>query len=264
LIRANSDPDTVTVRWVAVAAVDPGTVSRWRFMLDAEERRRADSYRFARDRNLFIAAHALLRTMLSDATGCSTASWRYVNGEHGKPALAGAGAECGLHFNLCHTDGYSACAVSRYEVGLDIEASDRPTNLDLSRQVFSPGEASLAQSDANLFFRFWTLKEAFIKATGEGLHRPFDSFSFRFDPVRIAFHPGRENTPCSDDPDTWQFAECRPAPYRPLAVAVRCPDARPMRLDMGATEHDHIAPRPCRCQSVRSLSVQGVGRHEIR
>jgi 4'-phosphopantetheinyl transferase len=52
-----------------------------------------------------------------------------------------------------------------------------------------PGE------QANIFFRLWPLKGAFIKATGEGLSRPLDSFFFSFAPVRIALHPSGTTAP---------------------------------------------------------------------
>jgi 4'-phosphopantetheinyl transferase len=94
-----------------------------------------------------------------------------------------------------------------------------------------------------VFFRFWTLKEAFIKATGEGLTRPLDSFSFILDPVQIVFHPEREGAPRHDDPAAWQFAECRPAPDRPLTLATQRTRLRPLRLDARAARPEEVAPR---------------------
>jgi 4'-phosphopantetheinyl transferase len=241
------DADTVRVRWLAAQATDTVDLSRWCAMLDADELARADRYRFASDRDTFIAAHALVRAMLSDATGLSTDTWRYVEGRFGKPALADECAGCGLRFNISHTRGFVACTVSRDEVGVDVEASDRRTDFDIADRFFAPEEARLVKAApperrACLFFRFWTLKEAFIKATGEGLRRPLDSFSFMFDPLRVEFHPERGDTPRRDDPAAWQFVEWRAAQDRPLALAVRRLRLRPLRLDIRAAQPDEVTP----------------------
>lgn len=242
------DSDTVRMRWLPVEASDAVHLSRWRGMLDGKELARADRFHFASDRDTFTAAHALVRTMLSDATGLPTATWRYVTGTFGKPALALDCAGGGLRFNISHTRGFVACAIARDEVGVDVEASDRMTEFNIAERFFAPEEAQLVKSApperrANMFFRFWTLKEAFIKATGEGLRRPLDSFSFTFDPVRIVFHPEREGTPRHDDPAKWQFAECRPTRDRPLALAIQRPCLRPLRLDARAARPAEVAPR---------------------
>jgi 4'-phosphopantetheinyl transferase len=242
------DSETVRVRWLSLEASDAIHLSRWRGMLDAEELARADRYHFVSDRDSFTAAHALARAMLSDATGLPTTTLRYVKGEFGKPALA-VDCEGGrLRFNISHTRGFVACAIARDEVGVDVEASDRPTDFDVADRFFAPEEAQIVRSAppegrACVFFRFWTLKEAFIKATGEGLRRPLDSFSFMLDPVRIVFHPEREGTPRQDDPATWQFAECRPAPDRPLALAVQRTRLRPLRLNARAARAEEVTPR---------------------
>jgi 4'-phosphopantetheinyl transferase len=141
-----------------------------------------------------------------------------------------------------------ACAVARHEVGVDVEASNRRVDFSIADRFFAPEEARVVKSMApdersRIFFRFWTLKEAFIKATGEGLSRPLDSFSFTLEPVRITFHPEREQTPHRDDPSEWHFAECSPASDRMLALAVRLTGRRRLRLDVCEARPDEIAPR---------------------
>src|SRR5215469_13399244 len=94
---------TVRVRWLRVNVSENTHLDRWRGMLNAEEVARADRFHFPADRAVFTAAHALVRSMLSEMTGQSISSWAFVNGAFGKPALAGVGAVYGLHFNISHT-----------------------------------------------------------------------------------------------------------------------------------------------------------------
>jgi 4'-phosphopantetheinyl transferase len=232
------DPHAVRVRWLVVEAEETPHLSRWRNMLHPDELARADSYHFAADRNTYTAAHALLRSMLSEATGISAGLWRFVTGEFGKPALAAQFRECNLRFNISHTRGLVACAIARQEVGVDVERSDRTVDLDIARHYFAPEEVRLLRSfppdlQRKVFFRFWSLKEAFIKGTGEGLSRPLDSFAFAFDPVQIAFHPERDNRPGRDDTAQWQFWDWRPTNDCVAALAVRSADASLIRLDAG-------------------------------
>jgi 4'-phosphopantetheinyl transferase len=243
------DPDTVRVRWLAMQSGDALCRSLWRDMLDGDELARADRYRFASDRDSFIASHALTRLMLSDATGLPTTTWRYVYGEFGKPALAAGSTNSGLRFNISHTREMVACAIAHDEVGVDVEASDRLTDTDIADCLFAPEEARCVQSTprdrrTRVFFRFWTLKEAFIKATGEGLRRSLNSFSFTFDPVRIVFHSERAEKPLWDDPMAWQFAEFHPARDRLLALAVQRRHLRRLRLDAHAVQPEEVVPRP--------------------
>ena len=77
-----------------------------------------------------------------------------------------------------------------------------------------------------LFARLWTLKEAFVKATGEGLRRSLADFSFTLDPITIRFH-GASQTGGRD----WQFAQLCLDHEQVIAIAVRRPAAQPIVLD---------------------------------
>jgi 4'-phosphopantetheinyl transferase len=183
--------------------------------------------------------------MSSAATGLPTSGWRYTRSRFGKPRLA----ECceGLQFNLSHTRGFVTCAMAYHEIGVDVEASDRPTNFGIADRFFAPEEARLVHSAPRkeqpaLFFRFWTLKEAFIKATGEGLQRPLDSFSFDFNPVRVLFHPERDERGAHNDPAAWQFFTLLPARDRPIALAVLRSRDEPVRVDAQTARAEEIAP----------------------
>jgi hypothetical protein len=70
------DADTVRVRWLSLEADAALHLPRWQSMLGSDEAARAEHFHFARDRHVFIAAHALARAMLSEATGLPTAVWR--------------------------------------------------------------------------------------------------------------------------------------------------------------------------------------------
>jgi 4'-phosphopantetheinyl transferase len=221
----------VRVRWLTLDGVAEN-LPLWHSVLDPEEASRADRFRFAEDRTAFIAAHALLRGMLTAATGQPPAAWRYDLGAFGKPHLAAPFAASGLRFSISHTRQVVACALARdHAVGVDVETiSERSTGDAIAERFFAPDEArrlSQAPPDRRLalFFRLWTLKEAFIKATGEGMSRPLDSFAFDLDPVRISFAG-------PDASQDWQFVTADPTADTALALALHRPQSRPMRLDM--------------------------------
>jgi len=186
-----SYPDTmIRVRW-KVLGPDWALGATLLPLLDASEKAYADRFRFAADRDAYVAAHALLRTMLSRHVSIAPAEWRFGKAEGGKPVLDPAQAPAGLHFSLTHTRGLAACAVGRsHALGIDAEVWREPAPIELAERYFAAVEARLLANLApdersSAFYRLWTLKEAYLKATGQGLATALDSFAFGLDPTRI-------------------------------------------------------------------------------
>lgn len=189
------------------------------------ERQRAARLAFESDRTRFIIARATLRRLLALRLGARPAAIEFRYGEQGKPKLGAHFEHAPLSFNVSHCDDLAVYAFSSAgEIGVDVEAirwfagSD-----DVAARVFSPAErqayAALDPIDRTAgFFNCWTRKEAFIKALGDGLRRPLDSFDVSLAPdeppkiLRIEHTPGNR---CG-----WSVESFVPAPGYIAAVVV--------------------------------------------
>jgi 4'-phosphopantetheinyl transferase len=229
----------VAVWWLATEASAPADCHRWLGILDHEERERAARFHFELDRREFIAAHALLRSMLTFYLDRPAPAWRFSTDASGKPALAGDTALNECQFSLSHTRGLVAAAIASHgKLGVDVEKIDlAKADLSVANTYFAPSEIVILQrtSEAerpNLFFRLWTLKEAYLKAIGTGLDTALDSFAFAFDPVRISFADAR------DDPNRWHFAMLPASDQHVLSLAISRPSdsVRVATRAMAATE----------------------------
>ena len=126
-------------------------------------------FRFASDKNRSLWAELFARWRLAEATGLSPAEIEISHDEKGKPFCKSPP----LSVSLSHSGPYIAVAVGKSAVGVDVERK-RKISLAVSRRWFRPEEheflTSLPEEErARAFFRFWTLKEAALKYTGEGL-----------------------------------------------------------------------------------------------
>jgi len=145
-------------------------------ILSADERRRAG--RFAKDhlKRRYIAGRGLLRTVLCRYLERGPETIRITYGSAGKPCLADAQPGDALFFNLSHSGNVILFGVTRGgEIGIDIEYIKKSIRAEkLARRFFSLHEhayiSSLpARHQHEAFYRAWTRKEAFLKATGRGI-----------------------------------------------------------------------------------------------
>lgn len=194
-------------------------------ILSQDERERTERFVLERHRRQFLLAHGLVRVALSrHVAAVSPTAWSFVTDRYGRPFVASPQTDRRLYFSLSHTEGCVACAISTTKcVGIDVEATDRAcSHLAIAEFAFSPAEVAALRAlppdeQPDRFFDYWTLKEAYIKARGMGLHLPLDQFSIIIAAERkieISFVPGFD-----DDTRRWRFMQTSPAHRIKLAVA---------------------------------------------
>lgn len=134
-----------------------------------------------------IIARANLRHLLSDRLGIGPRDVSFEYGEHGKPSLARK-FRADISFSIARSANVAAIAISEdVSVGVDLEEIKDDIDHDLLvGELLSPRELAVfrrlpADKRRAAFYRAWTCKEAFIKATGEGMSRPFTSFEVAFE-----------------------------------------------------------------------------------
>ena len=195
------------------------------YTLAADERQRAERYIFQKDRTHFVVARGLLRVLLGCYLRQEPLHLRFIYGPHGKPALATDTGGVALRFNVSHSHGLALYAITRgREVGVDAERI-RPAVVQekVAERFFSPREVAVLRAlptplQARAFFACWTRKEAYIKATGDGLTLPLDQFDVSLAPgepaalLRTAWDP--------KEAAHWALQDLAPAPGYRAAVAV--------------------------------------------
>jgi 4'-phosphopantetheinyl transferase len=153
-------------------------------LLSTDERTRANRFRFPQHRDRFTVARSMLRLLLSKYATVPPEALRFAYSPTGKPALSARQTQQDIRFNLSHSHNLAvyALALGR-EVGIDVEQIDCHHACDaLAARYFTASEQADLQTlepDQRVpaFFQLWTCKEAYVKATGQGLSIPLNQFA---------------------------------------------------------------------------------------
>lgn len=233
-----SPPPSLAPGEVALWLVRPEevTAERWRELegwLSPDETARAGRFHFERDRRLFQLGRGLAREQLGRWLDEAPGALRFEEGPHGKPHLGSPWASAAPSFNVSHTAGLVALALATVPVGVDVEAFERlGSPLELAERLFSPEEQAVLRghppaAQRDYFCQVWTLKEAYVKARGEGLSLPLCQVQCVLEPgerARLRFALGFD-----DRTEAWQLQALRPGPRHYAAVALRAGGETPLR-----------------------------------
>jgi 4'-phosphopantetheinyl transferase len=201
--------------------------------LSADEHVRASRFHFERDQRAFVSTRGILRGLLGRYLVEDPSRIVFAYRSRGKPYLPSEAGGGGLRFNVSHSGGLALFAFARdRELGVDVERERFIAEGDsIAARYFSPGEVAAlgrlpVSERSRAFFRCWTRKEAFIKATGDGLSRPLDTFDVSLAPEEPARLLRLEGEP--EEVGRWWIEGLEPGEAFAGALAVA---GRPLRLE---------------------------------
>jgi 4'-phosphopantetheinyl transferase len=167
--------------WVAGVDCTEVEIQHYSGFLSVAETARSVRFRFARDRNRYVARHGILRLLLSAYMKCAPHEVEICSGSNGKPYVVGRAHETALQFSMSHSAGVAAFAFGRsIAVGIDIERiGSFPEVREFAVVNFTPAEIQEVECcpesmRLETFFKLWVRKEAVLKASGDGLAIPLN------------------------------------------------------------------------------------------
>jgi 4'-phosphopantetheinyl transferase len=217
-------PGTIHV-WSIRLDPPAGQVERLGRFLSADEWQRANRFRFEKHRRQYVVGRGALRELLAAYLGTRPERVQLTYGPRGKPFLAPDPGAKGLQFNLSNSDELALAGfVLGPEIGVDVEYLRPMQDCEqIAERFFSESERRVLRdipfpAKQEAFFNCWTRKEAYLKAVGEGLAAPLDSFD-----VTLALGEPPRMLTLEGDPERaarWVFHHLRPAADYIGAVAI--------------------------------------------
>jgi 4'-phosphopantetheinyl transferase len=232
--------------WQAELDLPIESIEKLARSLSADELDRANRFRFEQHRHRFVASRGILRAILASYLNAAAAQIRFAYSPQGKPTLDTSSQSAlrypTLSFNVTHSEGLALYAITLDRlIGIDIEYLPPPREVnELAKRFFLPREYDTicsfppAQQQA-VFLQIWTYKEAYLKATGEGLmglKRVEVSFpaSDTEAPATLTLHDA------SQSPLHWQTAQLHPHPDYVAALVVEGRDLQLVNYHFGSEE----------------------------
>lgn len=220
-------------------------------ILSEEENKKVDRYRSDKAKHTALITRSFIRLLLSKYEKSAPHQWKFSISDLGKPEVSNANLP--LRFNLSHNDELIICAIClEKNIGCDIENLSRKVSVNaIADRFFSPDESLRIKASPAKFFEYWTLKEAFVKATGLGISQGLDTFSFQINRANVVDFNDNINLTFSENckekaPQNWYHTLLFPDNKHCIALSLnynKKPDKKPtirqFSLQDGASLFNH-------------------------
>jgi 4'-phosphopantetheinyl transferase len=162
--------------WAAAVNEFVDQAPKLEVLLSPAEQAGAEKFRLVEDRNRYVIRRGLARLILSRYLEQLPAAIEFQHGAYGKPEVRRGGVGTPLFFNTSHSGEIAICTItSACPIGVDVERTrEIPDIEEIARRFFRPREIKTfmglpPDSRMQALYACWTRKEAFLKATGEGI-----------------------------------------------------------------------------------------------
>lgn len=188
--------------------LDPGSerINYLETLLSEQEKKNVSFFSFEKDQIAYTASQGFLRLVVAFYLDIDGSEVKFAKHRKGKPYLLN---DTSLLYNISNSGDYVIIGISRHgEIGIDLEKI-RPLDdfEDLVHKNFTPREreyiVKVPTETINRFFKLWTLKEAFLKAIGEGMRLTPDNLEFLIENGKFKLHTG----PGFYEFDDWHFSD---------------------------------------------------------
>ena len=142
--------------------------------LDAVEKQKANSFKFEKDKKLYVIAHGILRELIGSYFNCNPSSINFINNDSGKPHIANSLKVSDLQFSLSHSVDCFVIAFNLDEpIGADVErivpGTDHSVIIENYFSVSEKEQLGKTTNKDKFFYQLWTEKEAIGKVSGTGV-----------------------------------------------------------------------------------------------
>jgi 4'-phosphopantetheinyl transferase len=148
-------------------------------ILAPDEQSKAQRLHFPQDQHRYRLMRTVLRRLLAQTLNCDPKKLRFSYSPKGKPTFKNP--DVPIHFNISHSGDYGLIGIAQDQlIGVDLELmQSKPNFINLAQRFFAPSEnlwltTKTAAEQQQIFYQFWTAKEAFLKATGLGISGGLD------------------------------------------------------------------------------------------